>query len=168
MKGKFIQLTAAAIAMIFVSASIYGCGDKCKRVTCVNGACVDGTCNCDAGYFHDDCGTVINAAFVGSWTNTEECTAGSDGSTVGMSPFGVSKTELNLVGIWDFVADTVVATIAANGLDVSISRQLKAGVEVSGEGLANAAQDELTLTYRVYYPGQSNPFDVCTAVLAKN
>lgn len=163
-----LNFLASAIAMLLLATAFMGCRDKCKRVTCVNGTCVDGTCNCDSGYFQEDCGSVINVGFVGTWTSTEACTAGSDGGSVAVAASGASKTEVSLVGLWDFVDDTIRATVGPNGLDVSIARQAVGTVEVAGEGLANAAQDELNLTYRVYNAGQTVAFDVCTAALTKN
>lgn len=85
-----------------------------------------------------------------------------------MTAAGDSKTDLHIVGLWELNSDSVLATVGANGLDISINRQAVGGVEIDGEGLANADQNEVNLTYRVYNIGQSSPFDVCTAVLAHN
>jgi hypothetical protein len=168
MKLSKLHSFAGICLLLMMTFAFAGCRDKCKRITCVNGTCAEGICNCSTGYFHEDCAAVINAAFPGTWTNSEECTAGSDGYSISMLTAGSSKTDLQLVGIWELNADTVLASVDANGLDISIGRQSVGGVEIAGEGLANADQDELTLTYRVYNLGQSNPFDVCTAVLSKN
>lgn len=155
--------------LILVSLGFAGCRrDKCKRVTCVNGQCVDGTCNCETGYFTGDCSAVINAGYEGDWTNLEECTAGSDNYTFRIQPSADNKTEIGLIGLWELQSDTIMAVVAASGLDIAIARQAKGNVEIAGDGLANDAQDEITLTYRVYNPGQSQPFDRCTAVLSKN
>jgi hypothetical protein len=168
MKRKALQPKMAICLILIMTIAFAGCRDKCKRITCLNGTCVEGICNCSTGYFHEDCAAVINAAFPGTWVNTEECTAGSDGYSIAMTAAGDSKTDLHIVGLWELNSDSVLATVGANGLDISINRQAVGGVEIDGEGLANADQNEVNLTYRVYNIGQSSPFDVCTAVLAHN
>lgn len=146
----------------------WGCRDKCKRTVCVNGTCMDGVCQCSTGYFHEDCNTIINVGYSGTWSLTEDCTAGTDLYTVGISPVAGSKTTLTLVGLWEQADDTVTAEVAANGMDITVTRQALGSVEVAAEGQANHEQDEITLSYRIYGTGQSQPFDQCTAALQKN
>jgi hypothetical protein len=157
------------VILMAMTFACMGCNrDKCKHVICVNGECIDGTCNCSTGYFGTDCNTVVNAGFAGGWAGTEECIAGSDEYQVSMAAEGSSLTNLTMVGFWGIEDDTVIAVVGDNGLDMTIARQRLRNVDVEGEGLANDRQDEVNLTFRVYNLGQSQPFDQCTATLLKD
>jgi hypothetical protein len=167
MRHRPLSVISILLFTFMVALAFMGCRDKCKRTVCVNGTCVEGVCNCNTGYFKEDCNTVINAGYNGIWSLTEECLAGSDLYDVVIRPATGSLTELFVVGLWEQAGDTVSAAVSSSGKDITIERQAIGNVEISAEGLANDNQDEITLTYEVYNPGQSQPFDVCTATLEK-
>lgn len=68
MKKNFNLFVAAL--MVCVTLFVMSCGttDKCETVNCNgNGVCVDGTCNCDAGYEGINCTTKSRDKYFGSW-----------------------------------------------------------------------------------------------------
>lgn len=52
-----------------------GCVPDCDESNCVNGDCVDGTCDCEDGYEGETCETLTVSKFIGTWTSTEVCVA---------------------------------------------------------------------------------------------
>jgi hypothetical protein len=168
MHRHFPSIFTAMVLILFTATFFMGCGDKCKRVVCVNGTCEDGICNCNTGYFKEDCNSIINAGFDGTWELTEECTAGSDYYSVSVRPAAGSKTALDMVGIFEQSDDTLVAEVGTDGMEITVPRQSLGIYEVSATGQANEDQAEITLEYQVFQPGQSQSFDQCTATLTKN
>ncbi|MBK8724171.1 MAG: calcium-binding EGF-like domain-containing protein [Saprospiraceae bacterium] len=81
MKKNFNLFVAAL--MVCVTLFVMSCGttDKCETVNCgANGVCVDGTCNCDAGYEGTNCSTVSRDKILGVWTvKTATCAIDSCG-----------------------------------------------------------------------------------------
>jgi hypothetical protein len=141
--------------------------DKCKHVTCVNGTCVDGTCQCSTGYFREDCNSIVNVGYDGTWSLDEKCTAGADNYPVAVAAVPGSLTQIWLAGLWE-QADTVIADFGADGFSLTLARQPLSNVELSGTGTINANRDEIELEYQVYFPGSLQAFDVCTATISKN
>lgn len=152
------------LLLVLASVITVGCKrDKCKRVVCENGECVDGTCVCEVGYGGADCSSALNMRFDGNYDLTEQCTAGSDAYTLYFKPSTTNKSQFLIAGLWDSPNDTLVATVDANGTDLTIERQGFAGVELEGEGNINMTGSTGTITYRVYQPGNGSAFDVCSA-----
>jgi hypothetical protein len=145
-----------------------GCRDKCKKVSCVHGTCADGTCVCEAGYFGQDCNTVINAGFSGNYALTENCIAGTDNYAVKFVPKNGSLKDIYLIGLWEQSMDTLVAVGNETGLSFEIARQALGNYEVMGEGTSNADYSNVDLAYRIYATGSSSSLDECTATLIKN
>ncbi len=58
--------------LVFISflLLVASCSDPCADVLCVNGECVDGTCNCAEGWQGADCSERIYT-FEGSWESTK-------------------------------------------------------------------------------------------------
>ncbi|MFM2376940.1 MAG: hypothetical protein RLZZ165_2037, partial [Bacteroidota bacterium] len=67
---KFKLLGAVAIAAMLVLNSC----DKCNKVPCKKGSCVEGTCNCDKSYEGKACDTMHSAKFEGKFDMFENCT----------------------------------------------------------------------------------------------
>ncbi len=49
-----LKTFCAALTLMLVGFMVQSCGD-CKDITCTNGECVDGQCECPAGYSGDLC-----------------------------------------------------------------------------------------------------------------
>ena len=156
------------LLLALTTAVFSGCKrDKCKRVVCMNGACVDGTCECTAGWMGTDCGTMIKDQYIGSYTATEECRAGSDHYPVTIAADGASLTTVRLIGFWGVTGDTIVADLGADGLQGTIARQPLGNYEVDGSWISNDLHDEINVTFFVVEQG-SIPLDQCTATFTKD
>jgi hypothetical protein len=84
---KNLNLIAAAL-VVCVALFIASCGttDKCESVNCNSGICVDGTCQCDAGYEGTNCSSLINQKYLGSWKVVENpCAYDSCGKITNIS-----------------------------------------------------------------------------------
>jgi hypothetical protein len=136
--------------------------DKCKKVVCDNGQCVDGECVCPSGYEGIACADPVNAKFEGSYAAEESCTAGDDTYDLEIALVENSVNSITISGLWDEPAGTVNVEIADNGLDLTISRQSYAGMEIEGEGTIGASFESGNITYRMYQTGASTAFDQCS------
>lgn len=64
-----------AAGLTFGIASLNSCTDACKDVVCQNGGtCVDGSCDCAAGYEGTNCETETRAKILGTFQVEENCT----------------------------------------------------------------------------------------------
>lgn len=81
---KNLNSLLAAFAIAILATFMYSCaGDKCKDVNCgVHGTCLEGTCNCDAGYEGTQCQTVSRDKTLGNWTVKASCAIDSCGTIV--------------------------------------------------------------------------------------
>ncbi len=166
---RYNQYIFSLLACLVLCVGLGSCKrDKCKRVTCVNGNCIDGTCNCSTGYFTDDCSKVINASYDGTWTLKESCTAGTDEYKVSIAAVAGSQTQLHITGIWEKKDKPMVADFAADGYAFTIGRMGMGNVDIDGTGTVNEDLDEITIGYRVYFPGGTQAFDACNATLTKD
>ena len=64
------------IYLCFSIVLFFACGDEtidsCVGVDCgVSGECLDGTCDCEDGYFGDNCELLIQDRFVGTWSGLD-------------------------------------------------------------------------------------------------
>jgi hypothetical protein len=84
-------------------------GDNCE-VFCEMGTYADGTCGCDAGYEGETCSTEQREKFIGSWSYTSPCFAGTaDASTISAVSDNIMRVTLtNLTGYNDNTAYGVV------------------------------------------------------------
>lgn len=60
---KFLCLTLS----IFLLVLLQSCQDPCKDVLCNNGACIEGICECDAGYEGESCAIEWRAKILGDY-----------------------------------------------------------------------------------------------------
>lgn len=51
-------------SFIALTGFFSSCTDNCEDVTCVNGECIDGTCECDPGFTGSDCSTVTSGSTI--------------------------------------------------------------------------------------------------------
>ena len=164
MKFGFIGAVAIAMTMFFT-----GCSDPCKDVVCVQGECVEGDCVCDAGYEGVDCGTALNAKFVGSYALNETCApSGAAGPyTVTVAAKTGSATDITFVGLWEVPSNIVTGVVGADGVSFTIARQTISGafeIEATA-GTITADGATMNVTYKIY--DSSGEVDSCTATLTK-
>lgn len=164
MKFGFIGAMAIAMTMFFT-----GCTDPCKDVTCVQGECVEGDCVCDAGYEGTDCGTALNAKFVGTYALNESCIpSGAAGPyTVTVAAKSGSATEITFVGLWEVPSNIVSGKVGDSGVTFTIAKQTITGsfsIEATN-GTITADGKTMNVTYTI--SDSSGSVDVCTATLTK-
>ncbi len=155
--------------------------DPCKDVVCgTNGSCVEGTCNCEAGYEKDAanlCNTMQRAKFIGAWTVAEDCAGATAAYPSAIAAGTTSITEVSILDFWATFTNAVKATVNANDTKaITIARQEPDmdGYFVSGSGMINAAGAlviNFTVTAEtggtVAVPGTVTSTQTCTATYTK-
>ncbi len=148
MNKKLFLLPALLLGAMLMFAPACGDDDPCKDVECGSGVCIDGTCDCDLGFFTDNSGScTVNAA--GIYNVSENCTPGVYSVEV---LAGSTNNQLLVKGFWEFFAANV--TVNVTGSSVNIPRQEPDGddffVQGSGTWSVNGSgKVVLTLTYTV-------------------
>ncbi|HHG84642.1 MAG TPA: hypothetical protein ENJ82_07825 [Bacteroidetes bacterium] len=159
---RFFLFSLAVLLSLGVMTE--GCKrDKCKKVVCVNGECVDGDCICQAGYGGSDCSAPLNANYAGTFSLTEQCTAGADAYDLFLEPVSGSLDQVRVAGLWGKPQDSVIVTVAKNGTDFSATRTGYAGKELKVNGVMESDGQAGTVEFELFQVGANNPFDVCTA-----
>lgn len=165
---KFGLLGALAIT---ITMFVAGCSNPCKKVDCINGECVDGTCNCTAGYEGTDCGSAFNAKFDGSYSLLETCTVSGPAVAyaVIVSPKSGTIDQVKFTGLWEIPVTGIIAVIDADGTNFTIARQaLNSTKDISATtGTISADGKTINLTYRIYDTGGSAIVDECPATLTR-
>ena len=142
-----------------------GCRDRCKRIDCgPNGTCIEGDCACNSGYDGGLCEETVTEKFNKVYDLDETCTAGDDYYTVEMVPSESNPSQLFIIGLWE-QEDTLVALVDDNGTDFSIARQAINNVEIAATGTGDDFGVSVEIDYQVYFSGQNDPFDRCSATL---
>jgi hypothetical protein len=126
------------------------CGedDPCQDVECGSGVCIDGSCDCDLGFFTDNTGScTVNGT--GFYNVSENCSAGV--YTVEMVA-GSNNNQLLIKNFWETFSSNV--TMEVNGSSVTIPRQEPDGddffVQGSGTWTVNASgKPVFSITYKV-------------------
>ncbi len=160
------------LAGLFLGTLILtGCKDECKDVTCVQGACVDGNCICDAGYYGTDCATAFNANLEGDYALTEVCDlSGNWNYTVTIAKKAGSATEATIEGFYQENNRSVTATISNNGASLTIPKQNLGDSGFQLEATAapgSISNDGKTINLR-YTVTQTNVLiESCTATLTR-
>ncbi len=160
-------------AFMLIAALMAGCSDPCKKLSCVSGTCLDGTCTCDPGYEGADCASAFNKKFGGAYTLTESCTI--SGAAV---PYSVSAraktgttTEVIIVGLWEVPITEVTAVLTADGKGFTIARQTlstSSHKDVScSNGTISADGKTINMTYKLYDTNGTSIVDECPATLRR-
>lgn len=100
-----------------------GCGDKCEKKDCGSGTCLDGTCDCEAGYEYDadgSCKVKVQDKFVGTYTINDDCDSGIDVYNGSIS-VNADLTKVGLNKVWNLFKNPTIATI--NGTTLTIAKQ---------------------------------------------
>lgn len=64
-----IKLILASLAFVF----LVSCTDLCKNVSCADGVCIEGFCECNLGAFGESCTKRYFDKYYGSWKGQLEC-----------------------------------------------------------------------------------------------
>lgn len=133
--------------------------DKCKDKTCQNGgACVDGTCNCAAGYTGENCETEVRAKFRSTYNVNESCPSGNYTYqiTISNSSAGVDRLLISNFGGYGV---TVSATASGNSLTIATQQVTAPDGTATFSGSGQLSGNILTISYNV--SGDVNP-ESCT------
>ncbi len=155
------------LAVLLIMLTSFGCRDKCQRLECVNGSCVEGVCACSDGYEGGLCETPVSEKFDGTYAVDEDCTAGFDNYDLRIIPNASVPEQIRITGLWE-KNDTITGTIDATGVSFNIERQSLGNVQVTGSGTSDPFGNSIALDYQIYNTGAGSPFDVCSAELSKN
>ena len=157
------------VALLFMS----GC-DDCKDVDCgtaAQGTCVEGVCECLAGYEGEDCKTNVTAKFIGTYVENGNCSeTGAEAFTVTIAASSSDMTKILITGFWGFTTP-VTATVNADGLGftiptTSITGTIYGTVTVSGTGTRTSSSSLITATFTVVYTDAGTTYtDVCSAIV---
>ncbi|MEN9347482.1 MAG: hypothetical protein RLZZ77_993 [Bacteroidota bacterium] len=162
MKNLFKFLLVVALS----STVLTSCkeDDPCEGVSCLNGGtCVDGNCDCDAGFEGTDCGTQMRTKFIASYAVSEACTSGN--YTYDMT-ISTSATSASSVIIDNFGGVGISATGTVNGKTLTIPNATSdvGGVSVTYQGSGQINGNILTMSYSLTYNGTTDP---CTSTCTK-
>lgn len=104
--------------------------DLCLNLPCVNGDCVFGICECEAGYAGEDCSFLLRTPYIDSFlVITDICTKDTLGidTMAYISYIEVDTTQLDFVFICNFYNDSTTTKISARvsefGLEIEPSPQ---------------------------------------------
>jgi hypothetical protein len=154
MSKKLFLLTAILGAFILFTPA---CGDKCDTTKCGNGTCLDGTCECDAGYEKDkdgNCNVETRTKLIGTFGTSEQCTGDPSAFPYDITiQAGTNVQDIKIFNFYDsFTSSAVNATV--NGTTITIPSQTPVAggtLQVSGSGTidATATPVKFTLAYEV-------------------
>jgi hypothetical protein len=150
MKTKLFQILGVVAIGLFSFSSCET--DACKDVTCENGGiCVDGDCDCPAGFGGLNCGTAWAAAFTGTFNGVDNCEFVYESTITSSAP-----TSLSIGNIFGLAASGT-ATISS-ATTISIAAQTVNSYDIQGTGTLNG--NVLTIEYVI-------DGDACTVVYTK-
>jgi PKD repeat protein len=135
---------------------------------CIHGECVNGGCQCDAGYMGAACDSAVNAKFDGTYSLTETCdVSGNDSYTVTITPSATDANVANIMGLYREVT-TVPLTIDNDGLNFTIATiDIGPGSVVSiGTCTSNATGSSMSIVYR-FTLDNGSASENCAAVLTR-
>jgi hypothetical protein len=134
-----------------------GCGDKCEKKDCGNGTCLDGTCDCEAGYEYDadgSCKVEARAKILGELSTTEQCSTDPNPQpyTITISA-GSTVTDVLIYNFYaSYPSTPVKATLSGTTLTIAKQKPVASetiSVEGSGTIDASATPVKVTITYKV-------------------
>jgi hypothetical protein len=135
--------------------------DACTDVTCGNGTCLDGVCECAVGFDGPSCQTESRSRYLGSWEAGDICRTTAFVYdlviTSGASAGSIQLDNLNDKGV----------PLAANidGLQIEVPTQGFQTGTISGAGGMDTTAVEITMEYRIQKDGFAD--EVCQVVLRK-
>lgn len=135
MKKLNLLFVALVGALTFGLSS---CTDACKDVVCENsGTCVEGVCDCAAGYEGDLCADAYSDKFLGTYNGSDDC--GYEYQSIVTASDAMTMSFSNFAGTNTAAAATVTST------DVTIANQTNGGYTYSATGSISGTT--ITLDY---------------------
>lgn len=158
------------VLMLLLSGVVLfeGCKDPCKDVTCLNGGACDeetGDCQCAAGYEGADCGTAMNAKFVGTWTVTEACVPGGSKSyQLILDAVSGRGDSLIISNINNIPGNSVRGKVESDGLTFQFAKQASNVFDSyeSVSGSLSADFSTISFAYNYYFGNATSPTQSCT------
>ena len=164
---KFLKQITTLFIVVFTTSflTFNSCKkDPCSGISCGNGVCFNGSCNCNAGYEGAACQTLSTDKFCGNYSGASTPDNSGQGNDVSISDLYSSSTvnQIRITGIgytqwsnvftklYDFQS-YVTATIGLQNGAISIVNQtISSGVEnytINGTGSINLNTQTLQLNY---------------------
>jgi hypothetical protein len=128
------RISLPILFLITFSFALQQCSDPCKETVCYNnGTCIDGACDCPAGYSGEDCSNLTRDIYLGTYNVSEEC-PNINTYTVNLYADSLISNGIKIANFSNLFSNPVNATV--NGLIVSIPSQSpdNDGRSVSGSG----------------------------------
>ncbi|MEI6411117.1 MAG: hypothetical protein WCR52_17145 [Bacteroidota bacterium] len=119
--SKKLFLLPMLLGALMMFAPSCGTTDKCEKKVCGNGTCLDGTCDCEAGYEYDadgNCNVKVQDKFVGTYTIHDECDSGTDDYNGSIS-LNTDLTKVGLNKVWNLFQNPTIATITGTSLTIA-------------------------------------------------
>ncbi len=170
MKKNLFLLFALALG-VFVSLNSCGEKDACEDKDCGNGICVDGTCDCDAGYEYDadgNCNVETRAKLFGNYEVTETDPLCSNDPTPYLAKIETDAAGVTSIKITNFYASGDVVGTVSNDSKIAIASQdLGSDYTVSGNGTIETVSGkiQLTMNYNVKLKADGSELATCTNVI---
>ena len=162
-------------AFAFAVMLFAGCEDACKDVTCLNGGtCLEGICQCTAGYEGTDCGTAYNAKFQGTYNQSASLcdTVSLNVHPIAVTPDASNPSKITVGGLYENpVGTTVSATIDAANTNMFTIDDNETFVDsgpgnptlrITGTGTLSDDGTTLTVTYSLFNVSANQNWDGCT------
>jgi hypothetical protein len=144
-----IALSAFLTLGAFGAVTYTSCNkDECKDVVCQNGGtCVDGRCQCTAGYEGSNCETASASRLPGSYVASETCQPPVSGGQTWSSTVTQSSNDKTRIVIQNFGNSNTSVTAFINSNAITIDPVSISGKNVTGTGTVNG--NILTINYEL-------------------
>jgi hypothetical protein len=145
------------IGMVILFA-IAGCKtDECELVDCLNGACIEGVCACEAGYEGKSCNSESRTRFLGEWEVGDICR----GTAIVYNVTVTQAATPQAVTIDNLNAQGMPVSAAISGTEMNIPKQTFGLAVISGSGGIDTLARVISLEYLIEEDGL--PDEICQA-----
>ena len=149
---KLQTLTLLAALAIGSMTLLNSCAkDLCKDIVCENGGnCVEGDCDCLAGYEGTSCETEMRTKFIGTYSVTDACVASGYNVQIQTSSAGVTNIVITNFGSYLCSGEAPNVVAIVNGRDLTIEEQTfcpNDAFTIKGTGSINESGTTITLNY---------------------
>ena len=138
--------------------------DECADVVCENGGvCVEGICDCAAGYEGDRCTDESRVNLIGSYAVFDRCSRSRDSEyNVNISNSSTGVSGVSISGFWGTFVNDVTAMV--NGTDIIILDQEPDGDGFTVSGNGTYTDGSISLNFTV---SDGELSDVCQSEMTK-